>query len=101
MTYWADRWDWESPTLFGICLEELRLVLAEWPTVAPGTENAAECASVGALRELLYGTSAVVAAKIPEIIGLSSEQAEALLSELYALAEQRGDVALVRPAHST
>jgi len=101
MAYWAERWDWESPTLFGINLEQLRQVLAEWPTIAPGTENEAECASIGALRELLYGASAVVAAKVPAIVGLSFHQAEALLSELHALAEQRGGVAVERPGYGT
>ena len=101
MTYWAERWNWESLTLFGVSLEQLRLVLGEWPTVASGTENEAECASIGALRELLYGASAVIPAKVPAVVGLSFEQAEALLSELLALAEQRGGVAHGRPANDT
>ena len=31
MSYWAAHWDWECPTVFGIELEELQVVLEAWP----------------------------------------------------------------------
>ena len=88
MSYWTERWDWECPTLFGIEIEQMHRVLGNWPTVAPGAENETQCASVGALRELLYGASAVAKARISAVVGLSYEQAEALLSELHELSNQ-------------
>ena len=101
MAYRAEGWDWESPTLFGVSLEQMQVVLATWPTVAPGMEIEAQCASIGALRELLHGASAVVPAEVHAVVGFSFEQAEALLSCLQALAEQRGGVDSGRSAHGT
>lgn len=87
MGYWVENWDWECPILFGIELDELKEVLAYWPVIKPGTEEAVALASNGAMRELLLGGSTIDPAEVPATIGLSYEQAEALCSEVSGLAK--------------
>ena len=87
MSYWLDHWDWECPTLFGVEHRELREVLEHWPSVSAGSERAAACASISALRELLHGASAVAKHRLPALIGVTFEQAEGSLAELHQLAE--------------
>ena len=87
LQYWADHWDFECPTLFGIELDELNGVLAHWPEVAPGTEHVTSLALLGALRELLYGASAVPKPQVLAVTGLSYERAHALCSEVQAMVQ--------------
>jgi hypothetical protein len=54
LTYWDERWDWESPTLFGLTHERYRTIAASWP----GSSEDHLLAAVDALRELLSGASA-------------------------------------------
>lgn len=81
MEYWKTRWDRECPTLLGIELDELELVLGCWPRIAKEDEEIAAAAMLGALRELLYGASAQPKAAIEGLIGISYDRA-GLLSTL-------------------
>ncbi|MDO8774193.1 MAG: hypothetical protein Q7K57_36870 [Burkholderiaceae bacterium] len=84
MSYWAAHWDWECPTLFGIELEELQVVLEAWPHCAVEKEVEAS-AAIGALRELLYGASTPPKGELPQIMGVEYEAASALCDKVYAL----------------
>ncbi|QSI32128.1 hypothetical protein GNX71_22115 [Variovorax sp. RKNM96] len=55
LSYWDERWDWESPVLFGLTHDRYRNVAASWP----GNSEDHFLAAVGALRELLHGASAI------------------------------------------
>jgi hypothetical protein len=84
LSYWVTHWDWECPTLFGIQLEELQVVLAEWPRpLVP--EHVAAMATIGALRELLHGASTPPRSEIPRILGIEYEVASALCDKVCAL----------------
>ncbi|HEX9171497.1 MAG TPA: hypothetical protein VF861_02455 [Telluria sp.] len=82
MEYWAARWDWECPTLFGIELDELKRIIEHWPRVGRDDESHAELATIGALRELLYGASSRPKDAIETFIGISHKKAVALLAFL-------------------
>jgi len=80
--YWAEHWDADCPTLFGIGRDELQAVLDAWPRVAIGGEPAAALALVGAMRELMFGAMAVRAAQFPAIAGISFGEAGRMLERL-------------------
>ena len=82
MEYWVEHWDWECPTLFGIELDELKRVLHHWPLIEDDDEPELESATVGALRELIYGASSLPRAAVQEAIGISYDQAETLIEAL-------------------
>ena len=84
MAYWVSKWDWECPTLFGIELDELKHVLAQWPLLAGDKDCIAQHAAIGALRELLHGASPVAPGDVKRLIGLSYDGATALLVRLLA-----------------
>ena len=85
MNYWRTHWDWECPTLFGIELEDFELVIRSWPnTTAELRENQA-LAAIGSLRELLYGASTPQRDKLPSILGLDYNSAEALCTKVHSL----------------
>ena len=85
LQYWVEHWDFECPTLFGIELEGLEQVLEHWSTVVSGADQTVALATLGALREMLYGASSVPASQVPAVIGLSYEQAHALCSEIHSI----------------
>jgi hypothetical protein len=85
LRYWSEHWDFECPTLFGIELSELNEVRAKWPAVPSGNEFNTALALLGALRELLYGASALPKAEIPSVIGLSYESAEVLCTQVQSI----------------
>ena len=82
MQYWVEHWDQECATLFGIELDELRLALHRWPLLLEEVEPGLEAAAIGALRELLYGASSLPRAAVQGAIGISFDQAEALIETL-------------------
>ena len=84
MSYWVAHWDWECPTLFGIALEELQVVLEAWPRTSVQKEIEA-AAAVGALRELLYGASTPQRRDIPKILGIEYQAASELCDKVHAL----------------
>lgn len=86
MEYWVHHWDWESPTLFGLELDELMRTIETWPSVAAGHEETARLAVVGAVREL-FGGSAPPIAELTDLIGLSYKQASELAVAVHAIAE--------------
>jgi hypothetical protein len=59
--------------------------LSTWPTIAPGTEERASLAVVGAYRELLSGASAIARSEVEATIGVTHEQACSLLELLSVL----------------
>jgi hypothetical protein len=87
MEYWGERWDWECPTLFGLEHDEFVRIVARWPRVDTGSEQAASFAAVGAMRELLFGASAPAADRLPDLIGLSHAQAVGLAGIVHSIAD--------------
>jgi hypothetical protein len=87
MLYWVAHWDSECPTLFGIELDELQVVLHAWPHSAAQRETEA-LAAIGALRELLHGASTPPRSQLPEILGVEYETASALCAKIHALYRQ-------------
>ena len=87
LAYWIAHWDWESPTLFGISEEEFTLIAAAWSTGRQPLSGADAhwIAAIGALRELLYGACAIPALRVPEVLGIESPRAEALLERLESV----------------
>ncbi len=84
MAYWVSKWDWECPTLFGIELDELKHVSAQWPLLAGDNDSIAQHAAIVALRELLHGASSVAPGDVKRLIGLSHDGATTLLARLSA-----------------
>lgn len=82
LRFWIERWDWESPTLFGFDKQEFELIAREWPRAAEGCDEEARLAALGALRELAFGASAVRREQLPEICGLTYDEVESLAGEL-------------------
>ena len=82
MQYCVEHWDEECATLFGIELDELKRALHRWPLLLEEDETGLEVAAIGALRELLYGASSLPRAAVQEAIGISFDQAEALIETL-------------------
>jgi len=80
--YWINNWDWECPTLFGVSYEDFSVFASAWPRSVEDMSPIAERVIFGALRELLYGASALSPAEIKEILGVSYEEAESILREL-------------------
>jgi hypothetical protein len=83
LAYWVAHWDWECPTLFGLEKSDLEAVLASWPASLSSQEKTSALALIGALRELLYGASAVPKAQVPAVCGLSYAEASALAENLF------------------
>lgn len=79
LRYWVERWDWESPTLFGLSKPEFSAAIdAE---ISPEhSVGAYRLASLGALRELLHGANAAKAGSLPSILGLSRSEAVSLMA---------------------
>lgn len=82
MKYWVEHWDWECPTLFGVELDDLKRVLHRWPLIAEIDQKELEAVVIGALRELIYGASSLPRAGVDEVIGISYNQADALIKAL-------------------
>jgi hypothetical protein len=80
--YWVEHWDWECSTLFGIELDELKRILHRWPLIGNDGELDSESATVSALRELIFGASSLPRAAVQETIGISYDQAKALIEAL-------------------
>jgi len=79
LSYWEERWDWESPLLFGLTHDRYRNVAASWP----GSSEDHFLAAVGALRELLHGASAIREDDaVKAAIGVGKERAIELLAVL-------------------
>lgn len=83
MQYWIDHWDWECTTLFGIELNDMKSALHSWPSAIGEDDPKLEAAATGALRELLYGASALPKSAVQEALGISYDSVENLLKELY------------------
>jgi hypothetical protein len=78
LRYWTARWDWESPTLFGLARSDYDLAVAAWVDRRDTSDTAVALALLGALREILYGASAISAEAIPSVCGLSRAELENL-----------------------
>jgi hypothetical protein len=87
LSYWEQHWDWESPTLFGLELEEYRAATVAWQASGDLSRPGVALALSGALREFLYGASSV---KDHDILGITSMKK----SELVALASRVGPYVL-------
>ena len=81
--YWAERWDWECPTLFGLELAELQEIIASWPDSLSSGSNGVALAIQGSLRELLFGASAPPPDSLPRLIGVTQVEAVALLEAIH------------------
>ena len=88
LRYWAEHWDWESPTLFGMQRDEFTDVLGQWPHCLTQNERAASLALVGAVREFLHGASAVKKEHVKNVTGLSYADAEELMEKLLPRIER-------------
>ena len=82
MQYWVKHWDDECPTLFGIDLDELKTALHCWPLTVGEDEPMVKAAAIGALRELLYGASALPTVEFQSALGISYDEAEILIQGL-------------------
>jgi hypothetical protein len=85
--YWEARWDWECPTLFGLELQEYRAAAETWRATRDLTQPQVAFALLGALREFLYGASAVKPEAVAPIAGMQN-------SELMALEQRVGPFVL-------
>lgn len=83
LQYWLAKWDWECPTLFGLEREQVQQVLDQWDESTAGDERVAALAVNGALRELLYGASAVQRSEVAGVCGLSFEAADDLSRRIH------------------
>ena len=82
IAYWILAWDWECPTLFGLEKNDLLAVLDDWPSHMKGDVEITDFAAAGALREYLYGASAVTAHKAKVETGLSQADLSLILHRL-------------------
>ena len=80
--YWEQRWDWECPTLFGLALQEYRAAIGSWRGSFDLSQPVVALALSGALREFLYGASAVKVDDIPAITNMQKSELEALASRV-------------------
>jgi hypothetical protein len=81
LAYWMQHWDFECPTLFGMELDEVQLAANAWPQA--NQPDVTALAVLGAMREFLYGASAVPREQIYAETGLTFEAASALLDRLF------------------
>ena len=84
MQYWVEHWDDECPTLFGIELDQLKTALHRWPSTVGEDEPMVKAVAIGALRELLYGASALPPVALQSMLGISYDDAETLTQGLYS-----------------
>jgi hypothetical protein len=93
LSYWDSRWDWECTTLFGLELEEYRAAVDTWRATSDLALPQVAFAMLGALREFLYGASAVKSEAVANIAGMPKNDLVALENRIgpYVLAvvEQR------------
>ena len=82
--YWIDKWDFECPTLFALEKSDLVELVKTWPASLSTDEERTLIASLGSLRELLHGASAVSKEKVPELIGIEYEEASALCGRIHS-----------------
>lgn len=80
LNYWANHWDWECPTLFGLEQSDFAELVATWPRSVATRPQDCALAIHGALRELLYGASAPSA--VANVLGISEDSAVGLLKLL-------------------
>ncbi len=81
LDYWMRHWDFECPTLFGMEHEEVKLAANDWPHTSQSEFTV--LAVLGAMREFLYGASAVPREQVYAETGLTFEAASALLDRLF------------------
>jgi hypothetical protein len=91
MSYWVANWDWECPTLFGIELHELKVVLDSWPDTSTPAETEA-LAAIGSLRELLHGAATAPRSQLPELLGINYETASALCNRVHTIYSKRAQL---------
>ena len=82
IAYYILAWDWECPTLFGLEKNDLLAVLDDWPSHMKGGVEITIFSAAGALREYLYGASAVTAHKAKVETGLSQADLSLILHRL-------------------
>lgn len=82
LNYWRTHWDWECPTLFGIEVEDLEQVIRSWPNATTEVREKQALAVIGSFRELLYGASTPGKDRLPSILGLDYNGAEALSTKV-------------------
>jgi hypothetical protein len=71
LAYWQEHWDWECPTLFGLELTEYQAAVSMWRERGDPSLPQVACALLGALREFLYGASAVGVTDFTGLTGMS------------------------------
>lgn len=86
LAYWVENWDWECPTLFGLERDDLKRVIAHWPSALTTDPATSTSAIVGVLRESLLGASAIPSDQLVPQFGMSQHALRALLERT----KQRG-----------
>ena len=93
LSYWEWHWDWECPTLFGLDLKEYRAAADTWRATPDLALPQVAFAMLGALREFLYGASAVEEESVATIAGMQKPDLIALEHRvrpfMFAVVEQR------------
>ena len=87
LSYWELHWDWECPTLVGLELKEYREAADMWRATLDLALPQVAFAMLGALREFLYGASAVKDEAVMTIAGMQK-------SDLIALERRIGPFVL-------
>jgi hypothetical protein len=86
LIYWDERWDWECPSLFGLSHEQYGIVVRSWP----GKSDAHLLAASAALRELLYGASALHDCEaVRAVLGADKASVVTLLETLMGELDKR------------
>ncbi|NKF24498.1 hypothetical protein [Solimonas marina] len=80
--FWADHWDWECPTLFGLAQEDMSDIAGTWPESAALRSADAALAVIGSIREMLCGANALMPEKIRERVGISAAELGDLLHRI-------------------
>jgi hypothetical protein len=84
LAHWIEKWNCESPTLFGLQLGEMRLIASDWRNVLRDDEESAAKALLSGMAEILYGASAVRKTKIESLLGITYDEAATLTKKLHA-----------------
>lgn len=80
--FWADHWNWESQTLFGLRQEDMAGIAGSWPQSAEARSADAALAVIGSIREMLYGASSLGPELVHELVGISATDLGDLLHRI-------------------
>lgn len=80
--FWANNWDFECPTLFGLEREDMSDIAGSWPESAVLRSADTALAVIGSIREMLYGASSLKPAKVRELVGITATELGELLDRI-------------------